>query len=45
VKMIIRLQLVPKLKMCGSIHPHPQYVFTAWCLINQEIGLHDVVLI
>jgi hypothetical protein len=27
-----------------SIHPHPQYVFVAWCLIEQWMCLHGMVL-
>jgi hypothetical protein len=30
--------------MCGTIPPLTQYVFMAWCLINEWITLHFVVL-
>jgi len=28
--------------MRGAIPQLPQYVFTTWCLIKQEVRLHDV---
>jgi hypothetical protein len=30
VKLTTRLHLVPRLRMCGVIHPLPQYSFIAW---------------
>jgi len=31
--------------MLGVIHPLPQYVFTAWCIIKQWLRLHGLVLV
>jgi hypothetical protein len=31
------LHLVPRLRMHGTIHPLPQYVFLAWRLINRFV--------
>jgi hypothetical protein len=30
--------MVPRLRMCAAIPPLPQYVFTAWRLIKQQIS-------
>jgi hypothetical protein len=42
VNLSIHLHLVPKLRMRGAILSLPQYVFMVWCLVKQEISLHDV---
>jgi hypothetical protein len=42
VKLTTHLHLVARL-MCGAIPLLPKYVFMAWCLIKQEIRLHDVL--
>jgi len=39
-----RLHLVLRLRMCGAIPPLTQYVFMAWCLIEQYICLYAMVL-
>jgi len=35
---------MPRLRMIGATPPLPQYVYTTWCLIKQETGLHVVQL-
>jgi hypothetical protein len=30
--------------MCGAIHPFPQHVFIAWCLIKHRIRLRGVFI-
>jgi hypothetical protein len=44
VKLIIRLLLMPRLRMPGAITPLLRYVFMAWCLNRQWIRLYGVVL-
>jgi len=35
VKLTTYFLLVPRLRMRGNVHPLPQYIFMAWCLIKQ----------
>jgi hypothetical protein len=35
-KLTTHLHLVPRLGMCGGIHPLPHYVFVTWCLIKER---------
>jgi hypothetical protein len=44
VKLTTHLNLVLSLRMREAIHPFPQYVIMAWCLIKQEVNFHGVVL-
>jgi hypothetical protein len=43
VKLITHLLLVPSSRMCGTIPLSSQYIML-WCLIKQEVCLHDLVL-
>jgi hypothetical protein len=36
VKLTTHLHPVPRLIMLGAIHPLPQYVFMAWCLVKHK---------
>jgi len=29
---------VPRLRVCGAVPPHTQYVFMVWCLIKHVCG-------
>jgi hypothetical protein len=44
VNLTSHFHLLPGLRKRGAILPLPQYVFMTWCLIKQEMPLHDVVL-
>jgi len=44
VKQTIYLQLVPMMRIRGSVSPLHQQVFIALCLIKTEIRLYDVVV-
>jgi hypothetical protein len=34
--MLTTHHLVPRSRLCGVIHPFPQYVFMAWCLVKHR---------
>jgi hypothetical protein len=36
VKLTTHLQLVPRIKMHGTIPPLPQHAFVAWCLVKHR---------
>jgi hypothetical protein len=44
VKLTTHLRIVPRLRMHEAEPPLPQYVFTSWSVVKQEIRLHDVVV-
>jgi len=36
MKLTANLHLVPRSRMCGAVHPLPQFVFMPWCLAKHR---------